>query len=381
LNALTEAALPHARQELKRLKAFALELDGVDDLAPWDVGYYQEKLKKKIFDLDDAMIQPYFEQSRVVEGLLEMISRLFAVTFRPADVPTWHPRVYVYDLYESGQPSGRIYFDLEARPEKRSGAWMHNWETHYTDSRGVSHLPSAFVVANFAPHTASHPSLLRHDDVVTLFHEMGHALHHLFGRSTERSVSGIHGVAWDVVEFPSQFLENFAYEAPILRRFAFHYQTGEAIPEPYVAQIKEAKNFQAALGILRQVEFALFDFQLHQNLYQGEQVQKLLDLIREKTSLLPPPENVRFQHGFSHIFAGGYAAGYYSYKWAEVLSADAFFTCLDSEGNFDYQKAQGYRKHILASGGSRPMTHLFQNWLGREPRVQSLLKLYGISSL
>jgi oligopeptidase A len=380
LETLGDTALPHAKHELATLQKYALDLDGVDDLAPWDTAYYSEKLKKTMFDLDDALTKPYFEQSRVLGGLLSMVSELFDVAFKPLDVAVWHPQVHVYDLYEKGSLAGRIYFDLEARPEKRGGAWMHDWETHYTDSKGQSHLPSAFVVANFSPATDAIPSLLRHDDVVTLFHEMGHALHHLFGRAHERSVSGINGVAWDVVEFPSQFLENFAYEAPILRRFAFHYETQEPIPDAWIDQIKSSKNFQAALGLLRQVEFSLFDFQLHQHLYQGDQVQELLDLIREKTALITPPTTIRFQHGFAHIFSGGYAAGYYSYKWAEVLSADAFFQCLDPEGDFDQLHAHGYRRHILSQGGIRPMNQLFYDWLGRTPSPQCLLQLYGIET-
>ncbi len=378
LDALTDAAMPHARHELQVLRTFARELDGVDDLAPWDTAYYAEKLKKSMFDVDDALVKPYFELSRVLQGMLDLVSELFHVDFRPAGTPVWDAGVRVFDLFEGEALSGRIYFDLESRPDKRGGAWMHDWTTHFTDSEGEKHLPSVFVVANFSPATNTSPSLLRHDDVVTLFHEMGHAIHHLFGRSHERSVSGINGVAWDVVEFPSQFLENFAYEAPILRRFAFHFETREAIPEPWVQQIKNAKNFQAALGILRQVEYALFDFQLHQHLYQGDQIQQLLDLIREKTSLLPPPPSNRFQHGFAHIFAGGYAAGYYSYKWAEVLSAEAFFACLNPDGNFDTERAQGYRHHILEKGATQPMGRLFARWLGKEPSVESLLRLYGI---
>jgi oligopeptidase A len=380
LEELAEAALPQARSELKILQDFAWGLDGVDDLAPWDIAYYSEKLKKKMFDLDEASIKPYFEQSRTLHGLLSLVSELFGLAFEAVDIPTWHEKVSVFDLYEAGMLSGRIYFDLEARPEKRGGAWMHDWETHYTDAEGIVHLPSVFVVTNFSPATTAHPSLLRHDDVVTLFHEMGHALHHLLGQSQERSVSGINGVAWDVVEFPSQFLENFAYEAPILRRFSFHHKTGEPLAETTIARIKHAKNFQAALGMLRQIEFSLFDFQLHQGLYQGEQVQELLDTIRDKTSLIRPPESNRFQYGFTHIFSSGYAAGYYSYKWAEVLSADAFFQCLDPDGNFDHARAQGYRQHILAQGGRRPMSQLFRAWLGREPLTRHLLKLYGIET-
>jgi len=378
LNDLADAALPQAKNELDELKAFARKTDGIEALAGYDVGYYSEKLKKEKFNFDDTMTKPYFEQNRVLKGLLEIVSELFDVTFKAADVPTWHQCVKAFDIFDNGELSGRIYFDLEARKEKRGGAWMHDWETHYIDANGKKHLASAFIVCNFSPATDKTPSLLRHDDVVTLFHEMGHAIHHLFGKCNERSVSGINGVAWDVVEFPSQFLENFAYEAAILKRFGFHYETGEPISEELMAKIKETKNYQAALGILRQVEFSLFDFHLHQNLYQGEEVQALLDSIREKTSLLKPPAYNKFQHGFSHIFAGGYAAGYYSYKWAEVLSADAFFSCLDEESGFNKERAKGYKEFILANGGAKEMSELYQEWLGRKAEVKSLIKLYEI---
>ena len=378
LNDLADAALPQAKKELEDLKTFAKK-DGILDLKSYDVGYYTEKLKKEKFNFDDTMTKPYFEQQKVLQGLLNIVSELFDVTFKPADVPTWHECVKPFDIFENGKLSGRIYFDLEARKEKRGGAWMNDWETHYIDSKGKTHLASAFVVCNFSPDTQTVPSLLRHDDVVTLFHEMGHAIHHLFGKCKERSVSGINGVAWDVVEFPSQFLENFAYEAAILRRFGFHYDTQEPISDTLMSKIKETKNFQAALGILRQVEFSLFDFQLHQKLYQGEEVQVLLDNIRKKTSLLKPEAYNKFQHGFAHIFAGGYAAGYYSYKWAEVLSADAFFTCLDKEQGFNKKKAQGYKEYILSNGGAKEMSELYMEWLGRKANVQSLIKLYEIS--
>ncbi|HEO98231.1 MAG TPA: M3 family peptidase [Epsilonproteobacteria bacterium] len=379
LDELADAALPQAKKELEELREYAKRTDGIEDLAGHDVAYYGEKLKKEKFDFDDTMTKPYFEQSKVLEGMLTIVSELFDVTFNPTEVPVWHSCVKAYDIYEGDKLSGRIYFDLEARKEKRGGAWMNDWETHYTDSHGKVHLPSAFVVCNFAPTTGKTPSLLRHDDVVTLFHEMGHAIHHLFGKCSERSVSGINGVAWDVIEFPSQFLENFAYEAAILKRFGFHYETGEPIPEVLVKKIKETKNFQAALGILRQVEFSLFDFKLHQKLYQGEEVQALLDSIREKTSLIKPPSYNKFQHGFSHIFGGGYAAGYYSYKWAEVLSADAFFECIDEEEGFDKEKAKGYKVYILSNGGAKEMSELYQEWLGRKPDVKSLTRLYQIA--
>ncbi|TET87855.1 MAG: M3 family peptidase [Sulfurovum sp.] len=378
LEALADAALPQAKNELEELKAYAKKVDNIDELASYDVGYYSEKLKKEKFDFDDTMTKPYFEQSKVLEGLLDIVSELFAVTFKPTDVPTWHACVKPFDIFEGEELSGRIYFDLEARKEKRGGAWMDDWETHYVDSKGDKHLASAFVVCNFSPTTKENPSLLRHDDVVTLFHEMGHAIHHLFGKCKERSVSGINGVAWDAVEFPSQFLENFAYEAAILKRFGFHYETGEPISDILLAKIKETKNYQAALGILRQMEFSLFDFKLHQKLYRGEEVQILLDGIREKTALLTPPSYNKFQHGFAHIFAGGYAAGYYSYKWAEVLSADAFFSCLDEHTGFDKKSAKGYKEVILANGSAKEMSDLYQEWLGRKADVKSLIKLYEI---
>ena len=378
LEALANAALPQAKNELEELKAYAKRVDGIEDLAGYDLGYYSEKLKKEKFDFDDTMTKPYFEQSKVLEGLLDIVSELFGVTFKPADVPTWHACVKPFDIFEGDELSGRIYFDLEARKEKRGGAWMNDWETHYVDSKGEKHLASAFIVCNFSPTTKENPSLLRHDDVVTLFHEMGHAIHHLFGKCKERSVSGINGVAWDVVEFPSQFLENFAYEAAILKRFGFHHETGEPISEELMAKIKETKNYQAALGILRQVEFSLFDFKLHQKLYQEEEVQNLLDAIREKTALLKSPSYNKFQHGFAHIFAGGYAAGYYSYKWAEVLSADAFFSCLDDDSGFDTKSAKGYKECILAHGGAKEMSDLYQEWLGRKADVKSLIELYEI---
>jgi len=377
LEELGDKALPKAKEELEELKEFALRIDGIDDLHGYDVAYYSEKLKKEKFDFDDSMTKPYFEQSKVLRGLLDVVSELFDVEFREVEVKVWNKKVKTFDIYRVGELAGRIYFDLEARKEKRGGAWMHDWETHFVDSKGEQHLPSAFIVCNFSLSTDDTPSLLRHDDVVTLFHEMGHGIHHLFGKCNERSISGINGVAWDVVEFPSQFLEAFAYEKPILKRFAFHYETNEPMSDELLDKIKDTKNYQASLGILRQVEFSLFDFNLHKKLYQGDEVQELLDGIRKKTSLLPVPKYNKFQNGFAHIFAGGYSAGYYSYKWAEVLSADAFFECIDENG-FNQEKADGYQKYILNRGGSEEMSELYKKWLGREPKVESLLKLYGI---
>ena len=378
LEKLAESAKSSARDELKELQEFAKRVDGIEDLASYDIAYYSERLKKEKFDFNDSVTKPYFEQNRVLNGMLDIVSELFSVEFKLVDVESWHSGVKVFDIYEENGVSGRIYFDLTAREEKRGGAWMNDFETHYIDSNGRERLASAFVVCNFSPSTDTTPSLLRHDDVVTLFHEMGHAIHHLFGEAKERSISGINGVAWDVVEFPSQFLENFAYEKAIIERFGFHYETDEAIPLELIEKIKESKNFGASLGILRQVEFSLFDFKLHQELYQGDEVQELLNDVRESVSIMIPPKYNKFQHGFAHIFAGGYSAGYYSYKWAEVLSADAFFECLDRESGFNREKAKGYKKHILSKGGLEDMSILYKQWLGRDAKVETLLKLYGL---
>jgi len=385
LEELGEKALPQAKEELAELKAFALKRDGIEDLQGFDVAYYSEKLKKEKFNFDDAMTKPYFEQSKVLRGLLDVVSELFSVEFKESTATVWNEKVKPFDIYKlaedgSNKLAGRIYFDLEARESKRGGAWMHDWETHYVDAQGQKHLPTAFIVCNFSPSTEQNPSLLRHDDVVTLFHEMGHGIHHLFGTCKERSVSGINGVAWDVVEFPSQFLEAFSYEKPILKRFAFHHETGEPMSDELLEKIKETKNYHSALGIVRQVELSLFDFNLHKKLYQGDEVQALIDGIRKTTALLEVPSYNKFQNGFAHIFAGGYAAGYYSYKWAEVLSADAFYECLDEEKGFNQEKADGYLKYILNKGGSEDMSSLYKQWLGREPKVESLLKLYGIEA-
>jgi len=378
LEELAFSAKDIAKDELEELKDFAKKLDDLDTLESYDIAYYSEKLKKEKFNFDDSMTKPYFEQNRVLNGLLDIVSELFDVEFKLVDVKSWHSGVKVFDIYENNSISGRIYFDLTARKEKRGGAWMNDFETHYIDSDNNQRVASAFVVCNFSPSSKNSPSLLRHDDVVTLFHEMGHAIHHLFGKSKERSVSGINGVAWDVVEFPSQFLENFAYEEAIIKRFGFHYESNEAIPIELITRIKASKNFQASMGILRQVEFSLFDFKLHQSLYQSDEVQDLLDRIREDISVIIPPKYNKFQNGFAHIFAGGYSAGYYSYKWAEVLSADAFFECLDKRNGFNKDKAKGYKEFILSKGGTQDMSELYYQWLGRKADVKSLLKLYGI---
>jgi oligopeptidase A len=254
---------------------------------------------------------------------------------------------------------------------------MHNWQAHCKDENGDIQLASAFIVCNFPASSKTQKSLLRHDDVVTLFHEMGHAVHHLLSTVHENEVSGVNGVEWDAVEFPSQFLENFAYEPKVLKLFASHSKTGEIIPDKMIKKLVKSKNFLSASGMLRQLEFSIFDFKLHTKLYQGDEVQELLNEIRKETALIKTPEYNKFQNGFAHIFAGGYAAGYYSYKWAEVLSADAFFSVVD-EGIFGSQTAKKYFNIVLNGGGAKSMDDYFKELMGREPNPQNLLRLNGI---
>jgi oligopeptidase A len=374
LNELADASMRQGKRELDELKQFA----DIDDLQSYDTAYYAEKLKKARYDIDEEEYRPYFEQNSVVEGLFEFLHRLFGISVRPAEgVALWDDKATAHDIYVDDTLRARLYLDLEARPSKRGGAWMHNWQSHCTDEAGNEQLASAFIVCNFPPSSDTSPSLLRHDDVVTLFHETGHAVHHLLSTVNENGVSGVNGVEWDAVEFPSQFLENFAYEPQVLKLFAKHHETGEVISDVMIDKLVRAKNFQSAMSMLRQLEFALFDFLLHME--TNPDVQSVLDAVRERTALLKPPSYNKFQNGFAHIFAGGYAAGYYSYKWAEVLSADAFFAIVD-QGVFDTKIGRDYLDIILGRGGSESMRVLFYKLMGREPQTSSLLRLSGIDA-
>ncbi|RXJ98338.1 peptidase M3 [Arcobacter sp. CECT 8986] len=382
LEELGQKGKQKAKEELEEVAKLAKE-DGIDDIKSFDLSYYSEKLKKAKYDLDQEFYRPYLEQKSVLEGFFSFLNEVFKVEFVDITDKTksWDEKVKVYNLKEDGKITGRIYLDLESRKSKRGGAWMNNWHTHYIDNKNKEHLPTAFIVCNFPPSKDNTPSLLRHDDVVTLFHEMGHALHHLLSKVEEPYVSGISGVAWDVVEFPSQFLEYFAYAKDVLKIFAKHYQTKEVLNDEAIQRLINAKNFQSSLAMIRQVEFALFDFKLHQKLYNnGEEIQSLLDSIRAEFSPILPPSYNKFQNGFSHIFGGGYAAGYYSYKWAEVLSADAFYMFIDSGNLFNKTLALKYKENILQKGGSENMDKLFFNFAQREPSVDSLLKIDGIIS-
>lgn len=362
-----------AHAEIKELQEMAHK-----QLCSFDTAYYSELLKKEKYDIDEELYRVYFEQMSVLNGMFDFLNKLFGITFKKIDEKLWDEKAFSYDLYMEDKLKARLYLDLEARKSKQGGAWMNNFQTHCIDEKGNEQLASAVIVCNFPPSSKNNPSLLRHDDVVTLFHEMGHALHHMLSRVNENEVSGVNGVEWDAVEFPSQFLENFAYEPHVLKLFATHHETKEIIPDEMIEKLVRSKNFLSASGMLRQLEFSIFDFKLHTELYQGDEVQNLLDSIREESALIKPPSYNKFQNGFSHIFAGGYAAGYYSYKWAEVLSADAFFSVVD-EGIFGSEIAKKYLNIVLSKGGSLSMEKLFKELMGREPNPNNLLRLNGIT--
>ena len=371
-----DTLVKHSKEQAKK------ELDELQKIAPkqlqsFDTAYYSEILKKKNYDLDEELYRPYFEQKSVVDGMFEFLNKLFGIRFEKVQEKLWDEKATSYNLYVDDKLQARLYLDLEARESKRGGAWMHNWQSHCKDEKGDEQLASAFVVCNFPPSTKENPSLLRHDDVVTLFHEMGHAIHHMLSSVDENEVSGVNGVEWDAVEFPSQFLENFAYESEVLKMFATHYKSGEVISDEMIKKLIDSKNFMSAMGMLRQLEFSIFDFKLHTKLYQGDEVQTLLDSIRDETALIKTPSYNKFQNGFAHIFAGGYAAGYYSYKWAEVLSADTFMSVVD-EGIFNSITAKEYLNIILKSGGSKSMQILFKELMKREVNPDNLLRLNGI---
>ncbi|WP_061249466.1 M3 family metallopeptidase [Leptospira alstonii] len=377
LRDLAEQAKPIAEQEFVDLSNFAKTL-GIDSLQAYDTAFASEKLMKSRFDFDEEETRPYFEKDRVVSGTFQFLNELFGLEFRKTSARVWEEKVQVYDLYKAGKLLSRLYVDLEARKDKQGGAWMHNWHSRNRIG-GREILPTAFVVCNFPVSTSTSPSLLKHRDVITFFHEMGHALHHLCTKIEEPPVSGINGVEWDAVEFPSQFLENFATTARVLKIFGKHYITGETIPDSMIAKLNETKNFLSAMGIVRQLEFSLFDILIHEKSYTEEEVHSILGKVRKEVAVVIPPEYNRFQNGFSHIFPGGYAAGYYSYKWAEVMSADAFFAFVDKD-IFDPELSNAYFTEILERGGSENAMILFKRFLGRGPEVGSLLKLYGFKN-
>ncbi|MCR3905108.1 oligopeptidase A [Aeromonas hydrophila] len=386
VNFLTDLAaksLPQGKAELKEIRAFAAEQHGQGELAAWDLAYYAEKLKQHKFSISDEQLRPYFPASKVVKGLFEVVKRVFGMKVRERlGIDTWHPDVRFYDIFDAeDELRGSFYLDLYAREHKQGGAWMDVCLGRRYRQDGSLQKPVAYLTCNFNGPVDGKPALFTHNEVVTLFHEFGHGIHHMLTRIDVVGVAGINGVAWDAVELPSQFLENWCWESEALAFISGHHETGEPLPADLLEKMLTARNFQAAMQMLRQLEFALFDFRLHQEFdpASADQIPTLLDEVRSQVAVMTPPAFNRFQHSFSHIFAGGYAAGYYSYKWAEVLSADAF-SRFEEEGIFNPATGQSFLKNILEKGGSKEPMELFRAFRGREPQVDALLRHSGIAA-
>ena len=393
LTDLARRAKPQAERDLLELTQFAQEQYGATVLNAWDVTYYAEKLKEARYAVSDEQLRPYFPATKVVPGLFTVLNKLFGINVKVREgVDVWHPDVQFYDIFAAdGALRGSFYLDLYARSKKRGGAWMDDCRGRRILPNGVLQSPVAYLTCNFNKPVAGKPALFTHDEVITLFHEFGHGLHHMLTQVDAAAVAGINGVAWDAVELPSQFLENWCWTPEALALISGHYETGESLPEDLLQKVLDAKNFQSALFLIRQLEFALFDMRLHAE-YQpetvanaelgaklGVKVQQLLDEVRAQVSVIVPPRFNRFQHSFSHIFAGGYAAGYYSYLWAEVLSADAFGR-FEEEGVFNPATGQDFLHWILERGGSAEPMELFKGFRGREPSNEALLRHMGIAS-
>lgn len=369
---------PFAEQDLRELQAFASE-QGCSELQSWDVGYYSEKLREQRYSISQEILRAYFPIDKVLTGLFAIVEKLYGIQINElSGFDTWHPDVRLFEITENGQHVGRFFFDLYARANKRGGAWMDGARDKRRTADGTLISPVANLVCNFTPAVGDKPALLTHDEVTTLFHEFGHGLHHLLTRVEHAGASGINGVAWDAVELPSQFMENWCWEPEGLALISGHYESGEPLPQDLLDKMLAAKNFQSGLMMVRQIEFSLFDFELHATHGDGRSVLDVLEGIRQEVSVLRPPAYNRFPNSFAHIFAGGYAAGYYSYKWAEVLSADAF-SKFEEEGVFNSATGQAFREAILARGGSQAPMVLFVDFRGREPSIDALLRHLGLS--
>jgi oligopeptidase A len=379
LRDLARRARPHAERDLDALRGFAASQLGIDRLEAWDLAYASEKAKEARFAFSEQAVKQYFAEPKVLDGLFRIVETLFDVSIHADSAPVWHPSVRFYRIERHGALVGHFYLDLYARPGKRSGAWMDDVRSRWLrpDARALQ-TPVAQLVCNFAAPVDGRPALLTHAEVTTLFHEFGHGLHHLLTQVEDLGVSGIAGVEWDAVELPSQFMENFCWEWDIAKRLTAHVATGEPLPRELFDKMLAAKNFQSGLATLRQVEFALFDMRLHAEPGREAEVQALIDEVRREVAVLEAPSFNRFQHGFSHVFAGGYAAGYYSYKWAEVLSADAW-SAFEETGVLDAETGRRYREAILEAGGSRPALESFKAFRGREPSIEALLRHQGMA--
>lgn len=383
LNDLAVKAKPQGEREVEQLRQFASSEFGVDSLELWDIAYYSEKQKQHLFQISDEELRPYFPEDKVVKGLFEVVNRVFGMTVTErAGVETWHESVRFFDITDStGGHRGSFYLDLYAREHKRGGAWMDDCRGRRTTLDGTLQTPVAYLTCNFNKPVGDKPALFTHNEVVTLFHEFGHGIHHMLTQIETGAVSGINGVPWDAVELPSQFLENWCWEEDALSFISGHYETGEPLPKEMLDKMLAAKNFQSAMFILRQLEFGLFDFALHTEFDPeiGPKVLETLADVKSKVAVLPSLEWNRFSHSFSHIFAGGYSAGYYSYLWAEVLSSDAY-SKFEEEGIFNKETGKSFLNNILEMGGSEEPMELFKRFRGREPQIDALLRHSGISA-
>ncbi|MGN2390360.1 M3 family metallopeptidase [Pelomicrobium sp. G1] len=378
LHELAAKAKPYAERDLAELQEFAARELKLPRLEAWDLAYASEKLRLARYAFSEQEVKQYFPETRVLPGLFRLVETLFGVRIERAQAPVWHPDVKFFRiLSESGELVGQFYADLYARPSKRGGAWMDDAITRRRLPSGLQ-APAAYLTCNFSAPQGGRPALLTHDEVITLFHEFGHGLHHLLTRVDELAVAGINGVEWDAVELPSQFMENFCWEWEVVAPMSGHVDTGEPLPRSLFDKMRAARNFQAGMQTVRQLEFALFDMRLHHGFdpERGD-FMELLDEVRARVAVVFPPAYNRFPHGFSHIFAGGYAAGYYSYKWAEVLSADAY-SLFEEHGVLSQEIGRRFRDEILAVGGSRPALESFVAFRGREPRIEALLRHSGM---
>ncbi|WP_340611282.1 oligopeptidase A [Xenorhabdus bharatensis] len=382
LNDLANRAHGQGKKELEELTSFARSHYGVDKLEAWDVTYYSEKQKQHHFSIDDEQLRPYFPEQRAVEGLFEVVRRIYGITAKERhDVETWHSDVRFFELYdEKGELRGSFYLDLYAREHKRGGAWMDDCAGRMRFASGELQKPVAYLTCNFNKPVGDKPALFTHDEVITLFHEFGHGLHHMLTEIETLDVAGINGVPWDAVEQPSQFMENWCWEPEALAFISGHYETNEPLPQEMLDNMLAAKNYQSAMFILRQLEFGLFDFRLHAEYdpAKGAQILPTLYSVKEQVSVVPSPEWNRFPNSFSHIFNGGYAAGYYSYLWADVLAADSY-SRFSEEGIFNRTTGQSFLDNILSRGGSEDPMTLFVRFRGREPKLDAMLKSAGIT--
>ena len=380
---LATRAKPQAEKELAALREYAKDELGLDELHPWDTTWATEKLRQARYQLSQEDLRPYFSADRVKAGLFQVVERLYGVKIveNTEAVDTWHEDVKFYEIHNpDGSVRGQFYTDLYARAKKRGGAWMDVCRMRRAQGNDTQ-IPVAYLTCNFTPSVGGKPALLTHGEVETLFHEFGHGLHHMLTRVDCAAVSGIAGVPWDAVELPSQFMENWCWEREALDLFAVHVDTGERIPDDLYQRMQAAKNFQSAMQMVRQLEFSLFDFRLHADYDQatGPRIFEILDQVRDQVSVIKPPAWHRFPHSFGHIFAGGYAAGYYSYKWAEVLSADAF-SRFEEEGIFNQQTGRDFLENILEKGGSEDLMELYVAFRGREPQIDALLRHHGLAA-